>query len=74
MSVIVTWLPAIQISLSALLVGCILLQERGTGIGSSFGGSSAIYRTKRGVEKILFRATIVFGLLFTATSLIRLVV
>ncbi len=74
MSAFVAALPYIQIALSGLLVFCVLLQERGTGIGSSFGGSSTIYRTKRGVEKVLFRATIVFGLLFTATSLIRLVI
>ena len=42
----------------------ILLQNRGTGLGGIFGGSGAVYRTKRGAEKILFWATIISGVCF----------
>jgi preprotein translocase subunit SecG len=64
-------LPAVQAALSVLLIVTVLLQSRGAAVGATFGGAGTIYRTKRGVEKALFRATIVFGILFAAVSLLR---
>ncbi|WKZ24776.1 MAG: preprotein translocase subunit SecG [Patescibacteria group bacterium] len=61
-----------QIVISILLVAVILMQNRGAGAGGIFGASDAVYRTKRGAEKILFRATIVLGILFFAVSATRL--
>ena len=58
-----------QLVLAAMLVICILLQARGAGLGASFGGEGNVYRTKRGVEKRLFQATIVFAILFFGVSL-----
>ena len=63
-----------QIVIAILLVLAILLQARGTGLGSAFGGEGNIFRTKRGVEKILFYATIVLGILFVGTSLAGLII
>lgn len=57
----------IQIISAVLLIAAILMQQRGTGLGSAFGGGSEIYRTKRGVEKILFISTIVLSVLFLAS-------
>ena len=48
-----------QLIIAILLIASILLQQRGSGLGEAFGGSSAIFRTKRGAEKIIFKATIV---------------
>ncbi|OGL95425.1 preprotein translocase subunit SecG [Candidatus Uhrbacteria bacterium RIFOXYB12_FULL_58_10] len=62
-------LSIVQVVLAALLVASILLQARGTGLGSSFGGEGNVYRTKRGVEKRLFQATIVLAILFFGVSL-----
>ncbi len=62
-------LTAIQIVSAILLVISILLQERGVGLGSAFGGEGTLYRTKRGVEKWIFIATIVFAVLFFASAL-----
>lgn len=62
-------LAIIQIVLAILLVGVVLIQNRGTGLGAAFGGEGNIYRTKRGVEKYLFTATIVLAVLFLATAL-----
>ena len=42
-----------QIALSAGVVASILLQSRGAGMGQAFGGDSAVYRSRRGIEKIL---------------------
>ncbi len=62
-------LSAVQLALAATLTACILLQARGAGLGASFGGEGNVYRTKRGVEKRLFQATIVFAILFFGVSL-----
>jgi len=62
-----------QIIVSVLLVTAILLQARGTGIGSAFGGGGELYRTKRGFEKLLFSTTIVLGILFVVISLANVV-
>ncbi|GER87132.1 hypothetical protein KDW_12940 [Dictyobacter vulcani] len=69
------WLPAIrivQIILSIAVVVFILLQARGAGLGSAFGGSSAgsVFKTRRGVERLIFNATIVFVVLFALISVL----
>ncbi len=58
-----------QVVFAVLLVVSILLQARGTGLGASFGGEGNVYRTKRGIEKRLFQATIVLAILFFGVSL-----
>lgn len=54
----------IQIILGIILAGVILLQAKGTGLGSTFGGDLGFYGTKRGAEKILFIFTIIISVLF----------
>ena len=61
-----------QIILSLLLIAGILLQQKGTGLSSAFGGSSMEYSTKRGAEKVIFYATIVFAVAFLGLSLAKL--
>jgi preprotein translocase subunit SecG len=65
-------LPWIQIILSVLLVGAILLQQSEAGLGGTFGGASGQnpFRTKRGAEKNLFIATIILAALFLAATLL----
>jgi preprotein translocase subunit SecG len=67
-------LPIIQIVLSVLLVTAILLQQRGSGLGSAFGGDSNVFRTKRGVEKMLFYATIGIAVLFFANAIVTILI
>jgi preprotein translocase subunit SecG len=69
------WLPAIrviQIILSVDVIIFILLQARGAGLGSAFGGSSAgsVFKTRRGVERLIFNLTIVFIVLFCLISVL----
>ena len=59
----------IQIISAILLVILILIQNRGAGLGSAFGGESTIYRTKRGAEKGIFILTIIIAIVFLGTSL-----
>ena len=58
-----------QIAVSVLLIAFILLQARGSGLGSTFGGEGNVYRTKRGLEKTLFRGTIVLSVAFFGLAL-----
>lgn len=58
-----------QIVLGLLLIGLIVLQSKGTGLGSTFGGDMGFYGTKRGAEKILFITTIVVSALLLITTL-----
>ena len=58
-----------HIATSVLLVAVILLQQQGAGLGSAFGGEGNVFRTKRGIEKGLFYATIVLATLFMALGL-----
>ncbi|MBA7623605.1 hypothetical protein ES703_31003 [subsurface metagenome] len=67
-----TYLNVAQIVLSIALVATILLQVRGGGLGGIFGQPDTVYRTKRGVERILFQLTIVLVILFIIVSLITL--
>ncbi|MBI4779223.1 preprotein translocase subunit SecG [Candidatus Falkowbacteria bacterium] len=62
-------LQIIQIVIAALLMLAILLQNRGAGLSGVFGGTGNIYRTKRGIEKKLFIATIILAVLFFSISL-----
>ena len=47
----------------------ILLQGRGTGLSSAFGGAGETFRTRRGFEKGLFYLTIVVSILFVLALL-----
>jgi len=61
-----------QIVIAAVLVTLVLIQPKGVGLGQVFAGEGNIYRTKRGVEKIVSNATILLAILFCATSIARL--
>lgn len=63
----------IQMVLGIIIIGLVLLQVKGTGLGSTFGGDLGFYRTKRGFEKLLFNSTIVVVALFLIISLIELI-
>jgi preprotein translocase subunit SecG len=58
-----------QILVSIALIVAILLQARGTGLSGTFGGDSAVYRSRRGVERRLWQFTIVLLVLFIVFSL-----
>ena len=64
----------LQAIVALLLVVSILLQQRGSdmGTGLTFGGDfSGGYYTKRGLEKFLFNASIVLGAVFLVLSIIN---
>ncbi|MEK9209512.1 MAG: preprotein translocase subunit SecG [Patescibacteria group bacterium] len=65
-------LPIIQIVIAILLIIAILLQQRGSGLSSVFGGEGEAYHTRRGLEKKIFIGTVALAGLFFAISFINL--
>jgi len=66
------FLTILQVLISLLLIGAILLQAQGTGLTSAFGGSGEFYRSKRSIERLVFQTTIILTILFGAISFILL--
>lgn len=60
-----------QAVVAILLTISILLQNRGAGLGSTFGGDFGGYYTKRGMEKFLLYATVAFALVFFVLAVIN---
>ncbi len=58
-----------QIIVSVALIAAVLLQARGSGLSATFGGDSAVYRSRRGIERRLWQFTIVLAVLFAIFSL-----
>lgn len=58
-----------QVILAVLLTTSILVQARGANVGLAFGGDGSFYRTRRGIEKKLHIATVIFAILFLLVSL-----
>lgn len=74
MSYLAGILPVVQLVLSILIIGAVLLQTRNAGAGAFADASNIGYYKRRGGELILFRATILFGILFALTSFAALFV
>ena len=59
------YLNIAQILVAIVLSVIILLQAKGSGIGTALGGgTSGSFRTRRGVEKTLFQLTIIVAVIF----------
>ena len=67
-------LEIIQIIISIALVTLVLLQGKSGGLGSIFGGDGGVYKTRRGVEKVIFQATIGISAAFFLISLLIILV
>jgi len=67
---VATTLQVLQIVLGTVLVVVILMQSRGSGFGGAFGTQGAVFRTRRGIERYLFRGTVVLAAIFIALSLL----
>ena len=63
-----------QLIVAIGLTVSILLQNRGSGLSSAFGGDFGGYYTKRGVEKFLFYVSIVLGVCFIGLAIISIVI
>ncbi len=62
------YLNIIQIIVSITLMVIILIQVKGEATGGVFGGDTGVARTRRGLERTLFNATIVLSAIFLLIS------
>lgn len=62
-------LDAAQLILSISLIALILMQSRGTSLGSVFGQEGSVFHTRRGAERVLFNVTIGVAVTFMVISL-----
>ena len=65
-------LQIIHVIVTILLSACVLLQQRGSGLGDAFGADSAVYTSRRGAEKVLYYLTMVFGVTFIVLAVLQL--
>lgn len=64
-----SFLIVFQVIVSILLILTILSQEKGVGLSATFGGGGEFYRSRRGIDRFFFIATIVLSLMFVGTSI-----
>lgn len=68
------YLTLTQIAVAVILIVLILLQQRGTALGSAFGQEGGFYATRRGIQQKIFIATVVLGSLFIVLALVQLAI
>lgn len=69
------YLNIAQIIVSVALIIIILIQVRSGGMGGVFGGSeTAVYRTRRGIERTLFNVTIGLSIAFFVITILNVIV
>ncbi len=73
MQVLLPYLGIAQILVSILLIILILIQTRGTGFAAGYAADSSIYRTRRGVERLVFQLTIAVSVVFLILAIVAAV-
>lgn len=69
-----TYLHLAQIIIAIALIVAVLVQAREADLGGVFGAQSAVRRTRRGVEKVLYNSTIALAAAFLLISLIIIII
>ena len=70
-----TYLNLAQIVIAVALIAVIMLQTKGAALGGVFGRSdSAVYKTRRGMEKTIFNVTIGLSVVFFVMAILNVMV
>ena len=64
-----TYLNVVEIVVSAVLIVMLIAQSRGSGFTGTSQDQTTVFRTRRGIEKTLFQATLVLATLFLLVSI-----
>lgn len=67
-------LQIITVISAILMVAAILLQQRGASLGAGFGASGELYTSRRGLDKSLYRSTVVMAIIFVASIVVGMLV
>ena len=66
-----TFLYSIELFVAIILIALLVVQARGGGLGGIFGGwGTPTYRSRRGIERTLFRVTIILAALFVVIAIV----
>jgi len=68
------FLVIFNIIISIAIVALILIQGKGAGLGSAWGGGGEFYQSRRGIEKVTLRLTVFLIIVFLLLSLVNLFV
>jgi len=60
----------VNLVISILLVIFILIQGRGAGLGSAWGGGGEFFQTRRGIEKLTLNLTVILIVIFFLVSVL----
>ncbi len=70
-----TFLYSIELIVAVILIALLVVQARGGGLGGIFGGwGTPTYRSRRGIERTLFRVTIIAAVVFVLIAIITVAV
>jgi len=64
----------INIISAVLIIICVLLQNKGSGLSGTFGGDSESYYTRRGMDKALLKITVILLIIFISSTLIMSII
>jgi preprotein translocase subunit SecG len=64
-----TYLNIVEIVVSAVLIVMLIAQSRGSGFTGTSQDQTTVFRTRRGIEKTLFQATLVLAVVFILVSI-----
>ena len=64
----------VNIISAVLIIICVLLQNKGSGLSGTFGGDSESYYTRRGMDKALLIITVILLIIFISSTLIRSII
>lgn len=63
----------VYIIVSALIIFLVLIQGKGAGLGSAWGGGGEFFQTRRGVEKVTLRILVFLIVIFFLLSVWSLI-
>ncbi len=70
-----TYLDIALIIISIALMGSIVLQSKGAGLGGLTGADTGgVFTARRGIEKTLFNATIVLSVIFFILCIVSVII
>ena len=65
-----TFLNIAQMIVAIALIGVLLFQVRGGGLGGIFGQADSVYRTRRGAERMMLWFTVILSVIFIIISIL----
>ncbi len=65
---------AIQVISAFLLIIIVSVQGKGGGLGKTWGGGGGTSFTRRGLERVIFKATFVIAFVFIFVSILQIAI